>query len=271
MVTSGGNVAVPQRLAVTTATRPSAAVVRQAQAIGEQWGLPVAARRNLTLARLRAERGVEGLIVCGPDGIHYATPREALRFHPSTAVLRIASIAAGRPDPMVEAMGLEPGMRVLDCTLGLATDAIVASFAVGENGRVRGLELSLPVYLVVSYGLAHYPEKRRLVREAMQRIEALPGDCRAVLGTVSAGDYQVIYFDPFFTEPVPGSAAIAPLRSVAEHGREALLEAIRLASRRRLGRVVVKGRRGEDLWEALQPARVMGGTRREVEYGVICE
>ncbi len=31
-------------------------------------------------------------------------------------------------------------MTVLDCTLGMASDSIVASYVVGESGKVTGLE-----------------------------------------------------------------------------------------------------------------------------------
>lgn len=50
---------------------------------------------------------------------------------------------------MVEAMDLKPKMSVLDCTLGLGTDATVASYIVGENGKVVGLESATLIYLIL--------------------------------------------------------------------------------------------------------------------------
>ena len=36
--------------------------------------------------------------------------------------------------------GLAPGDRLLDCTLGFASEASLAALSVGESGRVVGLE-----------------------------------------------------------------------------------------------------------------------------------
>lgn len=41
---------------------------------------------------------------------------------------------------MLRAAGLSEGDTFLDCTLGLGSDAIIASMAVGETGSVIGIE-----------------------------------------------------------------------------------------------------------------------------------
>lgn len=56
------------------------------------------------------------------------------------AELRIKNIIDGNPDHMTTVMGLTKGMSALDCTLGLGTDAIVASYIAGESGLIQALE-----------------------------------------------------------------------------------------------------------------------------------
>ena len=45
-------------------------------------------------------------------------------------------------------------MRVLDCTMGLASDAVVASFITGWTGTVCAVEASPLLHLLVSEGRA---------------------------------------------------------------------------------------------------------------------
>ena len=47
-------------------------------------------------------------------------------------------------------------MRVLDCTMGLASDAVVASFITGRTGTVCAVEASPLLHFVVSEGLQNY-------------------------------------------------------------------------------------------------------------------
>ena len=47
------------------------------------------------------------------------------------AVLRVQRLKKHESDHFSAALALKPGMRVLDCTMGLASDAVVASFITG--------------------------------------------------------------------------------------------------------------------------------------------
>ena len=57
-------------------------------------------------------------------------------------MFRAKRMLRGEPDPFVEAAQVEPGDKLLDCTLGLGSDAIIASLAAGEQGEVCGIEKS---------------------------------------------------------------------------------------------------------------------------------
>ena len=259
---------LPENIVVTTSQRPSGEVAARAKAISNRHRLRLVARRRLTLAKLLREEQAN-LLVASSEGIHYVTGKATLRYHPGMARVRIHNLISGRGDPMVQAMGLEPGLSVLDCTLGLASDAAVASYVVGPEGKVVGLEHCLPVYLVVSHGLANYEEKKAILREALRRIELRWTDCADFLANVEPGRFDVIYFDPFFDEPVEASSGIAPLRLVAKRAAGPLEEALEEARRKAGLRVVVKGRRGSTLFRRHPFERFFGGSHSRIQYGVI--
>jgi len=170
---------------------------------------------------------------------------------------------------MVTAMGLRRGDRVLDCTLGLASDAIVASAAVGEEGRVEGLEAVLPVFLVVRDGLQRYPAREPMMEAAMRRIRAHWAEACEFLAQATAGDYEVVYLDPFFEKPVAASCGIAPLRLVGLHDQASLRAAAERGLEIATRCVVVKGSRESRFLRGLPVTQVVSGRRSRVEYSVL--
>lgn len=257
-----------ERIVVTTCERPPGEVMALAKGVSGRYGLPFVERKTATLARLRREQEANLLVASG-EGLHYVTGRAIFRYHPGMARVRLHNLAKGRGDPMVQAMGLQRGFSVLDCTLGLGSDAVVAGFAVGPEGRVVGVERCLPVYLVVSHGLAAYEEKTAVLRDAMRRIQAHWGDCAEYLSRVGEGEFDVIYFDPFFEEPVHASSGIAPLRAVAKGAGGSLDAALEEGRRKARLRVVVKGRPGSPFFSRHPFQRFFSGTRSRIQYGVI--
>ncbi|MEW6183320.1 MAG: class I SAM-dependent methyltransferase [Bacillota bacterium] len=190
-------------------------------------------------------------------------------FHPGTAKLRIKNVLYGKPDQMVQAMGLRPGDSVLDCTLGLGADAYVAGFVTGPDGRVLGLEKSAVLAAVVGHGLRRwFLEPEPLLQATMRRIEVKAADHLDYLSKAPAGGFDVVYFDPFFGTPVKGAFQVVPLRAIGETSpltSEAVKEAVRVARRR----VVMKERRGGGECARLGFERVVGGRYARVAYGVI--
>lgn len=53
------------------------------------------------------------------------------------------TLLTGEKEPMLRAAYLSEGDTFLDCTLGLGSDAIIASMAVGETGSVVGIEKTI--------------------------------------------------------------------------------------------------------------------------------
>ena len=258
------------RYLVTTSRRSDPELIARAQAWAERLAVPFADRADRSLTKFCAEEGVEAALTVTPERVGLVIPADDTEyfFHPSMARTRIRNIREGGGDPMVTAMALQPGDSVLDCTLGRAADAAVASWAVGEEGRVVGYEAHPLLAALTIDGLAHYEIVGQGLQEAMRQIDAREGDCREVLPTLAARSFDVVYFDPFFGQMVERSDAMKPLRRIGQHepiDRATYEQARRVASRS----VVVKQRRGEELPGVPEPVRVISGGGSRIEYLVI--
>lgn len=251
---------------IITASRDSRITREELAVLARELGALAVPRDERPLAVMLADHGAGFALVAQKQGLVISDGRSSVFFHPGMAQVRIKQMAGGETDRMVEAMGLRPGMTVLDCTLGLGSDAIVASYAVGTGGQVTGLEAVGPLAFLVRYGLDHYPAAGRLAG-AMVRIEVIGADHRALLPTLRDGSYDVVYFDPMFRRPVLHSPGIAPLRGLAEAApleRGAVEEALRVARHR----VVMKERRDSPEFERLGFRVAEGGRYSPVAFGV---
>jgi len=256
-------------LIVTTGLRGGPEQRALADALSRELGCPFVPRRGLSLSALQAGSGA-GVVVVGGRRVSLFYAGREFFFHPGMAKLRIRDLRAGKTDQMVKAMDLRPGDRVLDCTLGLAADALVASYVVGPGGRVLGLDVSRPLAVIVRHGLATYTGKGESsdLIAAMRRIEVAWADHREFLARTPEGAYDVVYFDPMFRLPLRRSSAMEPLRPLAEPAPldpAAITEAKRVAARR----VVIKERRDSPEFARLGVARVQGGRYAPVAYGIL--
>jgi hypothetical protein len=213
---------------------------------------------------------VAGVLVVSPDRVTYYEPARGLEyfFHPSMLKVRLHNYRRGNPDPMLAAMQLRPGDEVLDCTLGRAADAALCAWVVGEQGRVLGLEKSpLLAHLTID-GLQRYEDPSRELTRLLRRIEARHADYNEYLPTCRTACFDIVYFDPIFHSPVEQSAAMAPLRALADTSplsAPAVREARRVARRR----VVIKQRKGTPVWGELGVTRLEGSPKSRVEYGIV--
>lgn len=161
-------------------------------------------------------------------------------FHPDTAVFRLKRLLRGETDPLVEAACLTGGSRFLDCTLGLATDSIVAAFSVGPTGRAVGTEADPDIAFITRQGLQQFPASFTELKLAMDRIEVVQQDSVDFLRTLESDSFDVIYLDPMFSTAIEESGNFAPLRHAGAAGGltgEWVSEAVRVAA----SRVVLKG------------------------------
>lgn len=260
----------PVPFVVTTSRKPDGELERDAGGWAERLQAPYAQRGNYSLASLMARAGVPAVLVVSRERPVFVWPERDVEyfFHPSMAKIRLQNLAAGRGDPMVTAMGLQEGLHVLDCTLGRASDAIVASHVVGPKGRVVGLEVVPMICYLTADGIQHHRSGRADLDAALRRIGVECADYRERLPKCESRSFDIVYFDPVFTRPLLDALPMAPLRELAAKGTvtpEVLQEARRVARKR----VVIKDVVHSELWTDLGIEAVVRGSGSRTEYGVI--
>ena len=224
-------------LAVTTSGNPRAAELARARAASDRWKLPYLLRGRKEPLHGLVATGAEALLVFERERVTLADGEQSIAFHEGMAHLRRLRLQTGEGDTMASIAGLQAGDAVLDCTLGLAQDAMVAAQAVGAAGRVTGLEKSLALCVLAAEGLASFD-----LGPASARVEVLHADAAVLLRDLASGSYDAVLLDPMFESPRRSQPAFEMLRRFAEH---APLTAEVLAQARRVARrcVVVKGAR----------------------------
>ncbi|MDC2867034.1 class I SAM-dependent methyltransferase [Bacillus sp. BP-3] len=160
---------------------------------------------------------------------------ESFFFHPNSAMFRVKRLMRGEHDPFLQAAQLEEGMKVLDCTLGMASDSIVASYAVGEAGEITGLEGNCYMAYLIEKGLQQWDTSVTEMNEAMQRITVKNTEHLSFLQQCKDHSYDVVYLDPMFEETVLESDGIRGLKHFALYNDitdETMKEVKRVARKR---------------------------------------
>lgn len=257
----------PRKLGVSTSRTFDPKIRAKARKLASELGIPMIPRRGRSVARILAEERLDGLITVTAvrTGLHVRGSE--FFFHPNMAKTRIKGLQKGGRDVMVDAMGLCPGMTVLDATVGLASDAIVAAYAVGPSGRVLGIDVEPLVVAIVRIGLQEFDMDNREVAAAMRAVNLMCAEHLEFLRQCADDEYDVVYFDPFFCWPIAGSAGIEPLRAIAvldDVRPEAIAEAVRVARRR----VVIK-RRLDEAGPPPEGWQWVSGRKQRVGYWVL--
>ncbi|GAA3327099.1 hypothetical protein GCM10020331_065720 [Ectobacillus funiculus] len=127
-------------------------------------------------------------------------------------------------------------MTLLDCTLGMASDSIMASYAVGEEGRVVGVEDNQYMAYLVARGLQQWDSGMTEMNEAMRRIQVVKKQPFSIfLRQCPDSSFDVVYMDPMFEESILEADGIRGLKHFALYddvAEEAMLEAQRVAKQR---------------------------------------
>jgi len=255
-------------LIVTTAERPQAGLVEYARQIAGQLRADYVDRRQSTLRRLAIEHRADGILVASRDGLKYVADNQPpLFFHPSMGLVRIKRLLGGGSDNMIDASGARAGDAVLDCTAGLAADAIVFSWAVGAAGAVSAVEASPLLHAIVREGLQAANTGLAEADEACRRIKMMAGSHEDILRGLPDRSFDIVYFDPMFERPIRASDAIRPLRSHACReplAASAIREAVRVARKS----VVMKNAKDSGEFERLG-FDAPRPSKSAVRYGVI--
>ncbi|RKD24696.1 hypothetical protein BEP19_07890 [Ammoniphilus oxalaticus] len=242
-------------------------LIEEARSISNRLGVRYVGRKERSLQTIyREEKTDEALVVLREQLNWYVKGVEGpFFFHPGLSVVRIKRLLGGDNDIMIQVCQLQPGDSFLDCTLGLAADALVASFVVGEQGRVFGVESEAMVALLVEHGLKkdqHFSE----LEQAARRIRVIHDDHLSYLRSLPDGFVDVVYFDPMFREGVAESSSAQHLRlfaNITPLSETTIIEARRVAKKR----IVLKERKHSEEFARLG-FTVARRDRSGVAYGV---
>ncbi len=208
------------RCLVTTAPSGS---FEEARELAERFGLEAQRRADRVIPELVEAAGGAPVLVLSKARADLVHRGRAFRASVGMGFLRLVRARQGETDPLVRAAGLRAGDEVLDATLGLAGDALIAG--------VIALEASPVLAAFVTAGL-----RRLLVpgRAAAGRIEVRCADHRAALREMPDRSVDVVLFDPMFRSAGESGALFDLVRTLAEHAPlapETLREARRVARR----------------------------------------
>jgi 16S rRNA (guanine1516-N2)-methyltransferase len=220
-------------LAVTTSYEPSDAHRARARVLAARFAARFVARRAFDPLFLAT--GATHLYVVGRE-------REEVRARGGACFVQEGLLATklheGSRHPLLRALG--PCASIVDCTLGLANDALHAAVVLGCS--VLGVEGSPVIHSLLEEGLrrlsASYP--------AGQRIHLRHGDALEVLRSLDDRSHDVVFLDPMMIRPGKSTPSFEVLRAFAvpEQASAALL---REAGRVARARVVLKLGKGAPL------------------------
>ena len=158
------------------------------------------------------------------------------------AFLRVLRARRGEIDPLIAHGDLRPGDKVLDATLGLGGDALVAASATGST--VIGLE---QIGILAAFTQAALRRLPGHGREPGRRVEVVRADHRSWLREQPDASFDVVLFDPMFRRAGDAGPLFDLLRAYGEHApldAATLREAQRVARR---GVLVKDAARGQEL------------------------
>lgn len=226
-----------KKLVVTTAYRATDQLREKGKRIAKDHHVLYVERHKRTLENIMNEYDTS-LIVVGKERLFIQAhlSSQPFFFHPNMAMLRAKRWLKTGEDPLIQACKIQPGDKILDATLGLGSDAILASLASGKNGHVLGIEASFPLWLLVEEGLSTHETNIKDLNEAMRRIKLENTFSEKWLREADDKSLDIIYFDPMFSEEVKGSTGFDPLRLFAIYSEltEDIIEEAKRVARKRV-------------------------------------
>ncbi len=254
--------------AVTTSLRENENLTTKAKKISHLLNAPFFHRRNQGIQDMIESNDMLGILVVCSSKITFISHGGEFFYHPGIAKLRIKEIKNGKTDQMIKAMDLKHGDSLLDCTLGLGSDALIASYFTG-SGNIIGLEKSTIIGLIVSEGMKSYVDNSDPdLMGAMRKIKVISTDHRDYIKTLPDNSVDIVYFDPMFRAPNKKSCSINTLRPLADYAplsQETIKDAFRVARKR----VVIKESSTGTELSRLGIRTVSGGKHSSIAYGIL--
>lgn len=220
---------------VSTSLNPTPSNYAKAKELSRLVNLPYFSRNGRSLQRLFIETDSDQAFVMEEKKLHIVHKSGSkLAFNPGSSRLRVRSLRKGGSDPFLRLFNYKPGERILDATLGLGADAIVAAHLVSSRGQVVGWEISTLIAFLVKIGIKNYTSYDKALEEAMRRIEVKKIDYRTEIFKLPPQSFDIVYFDPMFTNPNYKSNSIQTLRPFTNQAsltKEIVLQAKKIARR----------------------------------------
>jgi len=253
---------------ITTAGRTNEQMVQIAKNIAQMLNIEYVPRNKKSIMFMQ-NTFQNNVLVAGKERLEYYKlgESEPFFFHPNSAMFRVKRIKKGEKDTFIEATNLSYGQSLLDCTLGLASDSITASFVVGDLGQVVGIEESKVISFLVQTGLKMWETDFHELNQAMRRISVNHCDHLTFLKNQPDNSFDVVYFDPMFDEEIMTSNGINTIRPIASYQpitNETVQEAKRVANKRVVLKDHYKSRRFEQF-----NFHVLRRKTAKFHYGVI--
>ena len=224
---------MPIHIAVTTGYNPSDAAQARARVLSERFEAPLVERRAFHALFLAT--GASHLYVVGRDHEEVRAPEGACFVQEG---LLATKLDEGSRHPFMRALG--PCASIVDCTLGLANDALHA--AVFLRCSVLGVEGSPVIHALLEEGLPRLGASYAGGRQ----IQLHHGDAIDVLRGLGDRSHDVVFLDPMMSRPRKSAPSFAVLRAFAVNESPSA-ELLRQAARVARARVVVKLGKGDPL------------------------
>ncbi|WP_077213707.1 class I SAM-dependent methyltransferase [Bacillus dakarensis] len=201
---------------VTTAGRTDDEMIHKAKGIALSLNVSYIDRKKRSIISMQ-EIQEDDCLVVGKERIELYPlgEKQPFFFHPNSSMFRIKRLMDGDHDPFVDATGMVEGKTLLDCTLGLASDSIVASCVAGEAGKIVGIEGSQYLSYIVREGLLNWDSGISEMNEAMRRIQVIPKRSLDYMKELEDNSFDCVYFDPMFEERILESDGIIGLSRFA--------------------------------------------------------
>lgn len=261
---------VGNKMIITTSFDETDVLVTKAISLAKRLNIPYVRRNKKTLKYLHEHRDPEIFVVNSNRGLCFnKKDADEIFYHPNMAFHRIKQIERGQKDSLVSACNLVEGMTFLDCTLGLASDTLVASYAVGPSGQVIATEKSFPLSVLVREGLGYYVQTDQPdLKDIVEKLKIINCDNLEYLKSLPDDAVDVVYFDFMFTKSLETSQGIKVIKPVVSYD---LLTPKHVSEARRVARkkVVVKSNYGNESISEFGFEISKVNQKRHFFYGVI--